>query len=109
MEDALKREFYIEMCKLEKWSSRQLQERIKSMLYERTAISKKPDETIQQELALLKSEQQLSTDLVFHDPYFRRRLHLEHSVSLCSIKFVDSVYSIFNFSALSGFRLVPDK
>lgn len=28
MEDPLKREFYIEMCKLEKWSSRQLQERI---------------------------------------------------------------------------------
>jgi predicted nuclease of restriction endonuclease-like (RecB) superfamily len=30
------------MCKLEKWSSRQLQESIQSLLYERTAISKKP-------------------------------------------------------------------
>ena len=38
IDDPLKREFYIEMCKLEKWSSRQLQERIQSMLYERTAI-----------------------------------------------------------------------
>jgi len=40
--DPLKREFYIEMCRLEKWSSRQLQERMQSMLFERTAISKKP-------------------------------------------------------------------
>ena len=42
IENSLKREFYIEMCKIERWSSRQLQERIQSMLYERTAISKKP-------------------------------------------------------------------
>jgi len=70
MEDPLKREFYIEMCKLEKWSSRQFQERIQSMLYERTAISKKPELTIQNDLELLKSEQKLNPDLVFRDPYF---------------------------------------
>jgi len=52
MEDPLKREFYIEMCKIEKWSFRVFRERIQSMLYERTAISKKPDETIKQELEL---------------------------------------------------------
>jgi len=46
MENSMKRAFYVEMCKLEKWSSRQLQERIQSMLFERTAISKKPDQTI---------------------------------------------------------------
>jgi len=44
LDDESKRDFYLEMCKMEKWSSRQLQERIKSMLYERTAISKKPEE-----------------------------------------------------------------
>ncbi|MBI3234693.1 MAG: DUF1016 domain-containing protein [Bacteroidetes bacterium] len=70
IEDPLKREFYIEMCKLEKWSSRQLQERIQSLLYERTAISKKPELTIQNDLELLKNEQKLSPDLVFRDPYF---------------------------------------
>jgi len=70
MEDPLKREFYIEMCKLEKWSSRQLQERIQSLLYERTAISKKPELTIQHDLELLKNEQKLNPDLVFRDPYF---------------------------------------
>ena len=45
IEDPLKRQFYIKMCKLEKWSVRTFRERINSMLYERTAISKKPEET----------------------------------------------------------------
>jgi predicted nuclease of restriction endonuclease-like (RecB) superfamily len=70
MEDPLKREFYIEISKLEKWSSRQLKERIQSMLYERTAISRKPEQTILNDLAELKNEQKLSADLVFRDPYF---------------------------------------
>ena len=52
IEDSLKREFYIEMCQLERWSVRQLQERINSMLFERTALSKKPDETIQHDLEM---------------------------------------------------------
>ena len=70
MEDPLKREFYIEISKLEKWSSRQLKERIQSMLYERTAISRKPEQTILNDLNELKNEQKLSADLVFRDPYF---------------------------------------
>ena len=70
MDDPLKREFYIQLCKLEHWSVRQLKERINSMLYERTAISKKPDESIKRDLQKLKEEKQLSADLVFRDPYF---------------------------------------
>ena len=54
LEDPLKRSFYIELCKLEKWSVRTLRERVNSMLYERTAISKKPELTIQNELELLQ-------------------------------------------------------
>ena len=57
IEDKLKREFYIEMCRLEKWSSRQLQERIQSMLYERTAIRKKAEETILNDLKQFKKGQ----------------------------------------------------
>ena len=57
IEDDLKREFYIEMCKMEKWSTRTLENRINSMLYERTAISKNPDETIANDLKLLKNQQ----------------------------------------------------
>ncbi|SEM41688.1 Predicted nuclease of restriction endonuclease-like (RecB) superfamily, DUF1016 family [Syntrophus gentianae] len=68
-DDPLKRDFYIEMCRLERWSVRQLQERIKSMLYERTAISRKPEETIRQEISSLRNQGQFSPDLAFRDPY----------------------------------------
>ena len=81
MEDALKRAFYIEMCKLENWSSRQLKERIQSMLYERTAISKKPELTIQNDLELLQKKQKLSADLVFRDPYVLDFLGLSDAYS----------------------------
>lgn len=81
IKEDLKREFYTEMCKLEHWSSRQLEERIGSMLYERTAISKKPEETIRQDLKLLKDKQKLSPDLVFRDPYFLDFLGLKDTYS----------------------------
>ncbi|GHB46453.1 DUF1016 domain-containing protein [Mongoliitalea lutea] len=81
MEDDIKRDFYIEMCKVEKWSVRTFQERINSMLYERTAISKKPEVTIQKELKLLKNSQQISPDLVFKDPYFLDFLVLRDAYS----------------------------
>lgn len=49
------REFYAEMCRIEGWSVRTLRERIDSMLYERTALSKQPDELVKQELAVLRN------------------------------------------------------
>lgn len=81
LEDPLKREFYIEMCKLEKWSVRTFRERINSLLYERTAISKKPEKTISEELKQLKDGAQLSTDLVFRDPYILNFLGLKDTYS----------------------------
>jgi len=81
VEDPLKREFYIEMSRYEKWSVRQLQERIKSQLYERTAISKKPEETIRNDLEALRKEKKLSPDLVFRDPYLLNFLGLADTYS----------------------------
>lgn len=81
IEDALKRDFYLEMCKLEHWTTRALQERIKSMLYERTALSKKPEELIKKELQALKNEQKISPDLIFKDPYFLDFLGLKDTYS----------------------------
>ena len=69
LDDPLKRDFYIELCRLEGWSSRQLQERMNSMLFERSAISKKPDETIRQDLQVLREESRPSPDLLLKDPY----------------------------------------
>jgi len=67
--DKLKRDFYIELCKQDNWSVRTLRERINSMLFERTAISKKPDELISNELKALADSNKPSLDLVFRDPY----------------------------------------
>ena len=69
LDDPLKREFYTEMCRLEGWSTRQLNDRIRSMLYERTAISKQPEITIQNDLTTLREGGTMSTDLAFRDPY----------------------------------------
>ena len=63
------REFYAEMCRIEGWSVRTLRERIDSMLYERTALSKRPAALIQQELALLRSRGDVTPSLILKDPY----------------------------------------
>ena len=57
MKDELKRDFSIEMCKMEKWSKRTFKERINSTLYERTAISKKPEETVKHDLVQQVTQQ----------------------------------------------------
>lgn len=69
------------MCKMDRWSVRILRERIDSMLYERTVISQKPEETISSELQALKEEEKLSPDLVFKDPYFLDFLGLKDTYS----------------------------
>ena len=40
------------------------------MLYERTALSKKPEKLARMELSKLREEDKLTPDLVFRDPYF---------------------------------------
>jgi hypothetical protein len=68
-DDPLKRDFYAEMCRIERWSTRMLQERIRSMLFERTALSRKPAELAERELKALREDDALTPDLVFRDPY----------------------------------------
>jgi predicted nuclease of restriction endonuclease-like (RecB) superfamily len=77
----LQRDFYAEMCRLERWSVRTLRKKIDGMLYERTAISKKPEELIKQEIAALRDEDKLTPDLVFRDPYFLDFLGLKDTYS----------------------------
>jgi predicted nuclease of restriction endonuclease-like (RecB) superfamily len=68
-DDPLKRDFYAEMCRLERWSTRTLEKKIGGMLFERTALSKKPVKLIAKELKKLRAEDKLTPDLVFRDPY----------------------------------------
>lgn len=81
LKDEIRREFYIEMVRVENWDTRTLSAKIDSMLFERTAISKKPDELIKHELKELREENKLSPDLVFRDPYFLNFLGLEDRYS----------------------------
>ena len=69
LEDTLKIEFYTQMSIAQNWGVRTLRERIDSMLYERTALSKQPDELIKYELDNLKQEE-FSKNMILKDPYF---------------------------------------
>lgn len=75
------RDFYAEMCRIERWSVRTLRKKIDGMLYERTAISKKPEKLIEKDLAALREEDRLTPDLVFRDPYFLDFLGLKDTFS----------------------------
>lgn len=57
IENPLKRDFYTRMAELEGWSTRTLRERIDSMLFERSLLSKKPEETIRLELQALAEKE----------------------------------------------------
>lgn len=77
----LQREFYAEMCRIERWSTRTLEKKIGSMLYERTAISRKPEAVVDMELAKLRETDRVSSDLVFRDPYMLDFLGLSGAYS----------------------------
>lgn len=79
VEDRLKRDFYAEMCRIERWSTRTLEKKIGSMLFERTALSRKPTRLIAKELKQLREEDKLTPDLVFRDPYLLDFLGLKES------------------------------
>jgi len=81
IKDDLQRDFYAEMCRIERWSVRTLRKKIDGMLYERTAISKKPEKLIEKDLAALREEDKLTPDLVFRDPYFLDFLGLKDTYS----------------------------
>jgi predicted nuclease of restriction endonuclease-like (RecB) superfamily len=79
--EPLKRDFYAEMCRIENWNTRTLAKKIGGMLFERTAISKKPDQLIRKELKALREEDQLTPDLIFRDPYVLDFLKLKDTYS----------------------------
>ena len=69
IDDPLKRDFYLQLGRLERWSVRQMRERMRSLLFERSAISKQPDETIRHDLAILRDELRPSPAVLLKDPY----------------------------------------
>jgi predicted nuclease of restriction endonuclease-like (RecB) superfamily len=81
LKDKLQRDFYAEMCRRENWSVRTLRSRIQGMWFERTAISRKPESLIKQELDNLRASDQMTPDLVFGDPYLLDFLGLSDTFS----------------------------
>jgi predicted nuclease of restriction endonuclease-like (RecB) superfamily len=81
LKNDLQRDFYAEMCRVERWSVRALHAKIQGMLFERTALSKKPAELARKELETLRREDILTPDLVFRDPYFLDFLGLADTYS----------------------------
>jgi predicted nuclease of restriction endonuclease-like (RecB) superfamily len=81
IDDPLKRDFYTEMCRIERWSTRTLQQKVSSLLFERTALSRKPELLAQQELSALRTENRMTPDLVFRDPYILDFLRLRDTYS----------------------------
>jgi len=70
LKDSLQRDYYAEMCRIEQWNVRTLRDKIGGMLFERTALSRKPEKLAQMEIKRLREEDRLTPDLVFRDPYF---------------------------------------
>ncbi|MCL1960648.1 MAG: PDDEXK nuclease domain-containing protein [Desulfovibrionaceae bacterium] len=81
LERPLQREFYAEMCRIERWSTRTLEKKIGGMLYERTAISRNPEALVEMEIAKMRSGNEISADLVFRDPYLLDFLGLQGAYS----------------------------
>jgi predicted nuclease of restriction endonuclease-like (RecB) superfamily len=75
------RDFYAEMCRIERRSVRALRQKIGGMLYERTALSKKPAKLAARELQNLREDDKLTPDLVFRDPYLLDFLGLKGAYS----------------------------
>jgi predicted nuclease of restriction endonuclease-like (RecB) superfamily len=95
LKDQLGREFYAEMCRVERWSVRALRQKIDGMLFERTALSKNSEEVIRQELATLRGGR-MTPDLVFRDPYLLDFLGLagaysEKDLELAILREMESV------------------
>ncbi len=80
LKDPLAREFYAEMCRVERWSVRTLRQKIGGMLFERTALSKNSPEVVRQELATLR-DGRMTPDMVFRDPYLLDFLGLSGAYS----------------------------
>jgi predicted nuclease of restriction endonuclease-like (RecB) superfamily len=80
IKDPLARDFYAEMCRIERWDVRTLRLKIGGMLFQRTALSKKPQAVISVEIGKLR-DGQMSPDTVFRDPYLLDLLGLKGAYS----------------------------
>jgi predicted nuclease of restriction endonuclease-like (RecB) superfamily len=77
IQNDLQREFYAEMCRIERWSVRTLRANISGMLYERTMVSKQSEHHIRTELENIRTTDRVTPLMVFRDPYVLQFLGLD--------------------------------
>ncbi|MDR0853021.1 MAG: PDDEXK nuclease domain-containing protein [Clostridiales Family XIII bacterium] len=118
IDEPIKRDFYIEMTKLNRWNVQTLQEKKRQLLFERTASIRKPEELITKELNLLKDEKVLSPNLVFHDPIFlsclgitnvKMESELEDAIVDELQAFIQEMGSDFAFMARQKLMMIDNK
>ncbi len=80
IKDPIARDFYAEMCRIERWDVRTFRQKIGGMLFERTALSKNTKEVISSEIANLR-DGRMTPDAVFRDPYLLDFLGLKGAYS----------------------------
>ena len=80
IKDPLARDFYAEMCRIERWDVRTLRRKIGGMLFQRTALSKNTKAVIAAEIANLR-DGRITPDTVFRDPYLLDFLSLKDAYS----------------------------
>lgn len=108
VEESNKRTFYIEMSRLQNWSVRTLKKQIDGLFFERSGISRKPDEVIKLQINDMQSSDTMTTDLIFKDPYFinfiqgkdcQSELDLENAILTNITDFLQELGSDFCFVA----------
>ena len=77
IKDPLARDFYAEMCRIERWDVRTLRQKIGGMLFERTALVEKAPSLSSQRRSAELRDGQMSPDSVFRDPYLLDLLGLK--------------------------------
>ena len=77
LKDPLQRDFYTQTCSQEGWSVRRLRERKDTLLFERTALSRQPEELLATELATVRQSGTITPALVLKDPYLLDFLGLQ--------------------------------
>ena len=101
LDDPLKKDFYAELCRVERWSTRLLRQKVQGMLYERSALSRKPAALIRKELSALRKTDELTPALVFRDPYVLGFLGLEDTFSEKNLETARSCERFRAFSSSS--------
>ena len=77
IKDEFAREYYAEMCRIERWSVRTLRAKIDGLLFERTALAKKPEKLAREEIRALRKGDVMTPDMVFQDPLILEFLNLK--------------------------------